>query len=79
MTSASTIRPDVKSPRVTTDPLFGNTIAKMQQFDGGATQRNPYFRMRSHKVNNHGLKIAQYVNVLTRGKMTMIEIATDLK
>ena len=43
-------------PRMTTDPLFGNTIAKMQQFDGRASQRNADFSVLNHSVNNHELK-----------------------
>jgi len=41
---------------MTTDPLFGNTIAKMQQFDGRTSQRNPDFWVLTYNVNNHRLK-----------------------
>ena len=65
---------------MTTDPLSGNTIAKMQQFDGRPCRCNPIFRREAYNVNNLELKKSLTgQRVAQEDKVLMIGIVTPLK
>ena len=65
---------------MTTDPLSGNTIAKMQQFDGRACRCNLIFWRETYEVNNLELKKSLTgQRVAQEDKALMIGIVTALK